>query len=326
MDNTAKNELKATGQVGLANASIDDVNLSFSPTLSLSLNSLDRQPLPQRLLMACRPDKWAQMNATATEAKAAAISNAVKIYRETFPTFNDNQLFLAASGYYATPEQANNAMNVLERAADKTTADKTDELPIASIDSDIRGAQSAYEEKLRDIWSTLVAQEVSTGHAKSKRTKMILENMDGEDALQLHALLKFCLWAPVGPKRTLTPVPVLVKTPSDNSWTYNDGAIAAEALNTLESFGLITTQEWITFSLPKDQGMGLGSHSHTALYVNNTTDKLEFNFGQCKFLKPGIELAEVIAAETDERTFKLLKQEKGLNLIWERKPMIEMPG
>ncbi len=325
MDNTMKIEPKAGVQAGLVNVSTDDINLTLQPSLILAPGeqSLAGKFL-QKYRKAVRPLKEAQQEAEIKRIELVSISDAVVRYREMFPTFSDMQLFLLASGCYASPEQADNFISVFARAAEKVTVDKSDALPSSCFDLDVRGAQSAYEDNLRDVWGALIADEVSTGVERSKRAKRILEGMDGSDAKQLSNLLKFCIWTQTGLDRKISPIPVLTRTSADTTWSFNDGMISVESLELLQSLGLINLEKWIVFTIDPDDEIVFGTFTHSLIVRNQGTESIDIKLGSCRFLKAGVELAEIIEAPTDERVFGYLKNQFGLNIEWRRCPMLPL--
>ena len=215
--------------------------------------------------------------------EASSIADVVAIYKRAFPTFTDGQLCLMAHGYNTSASQADNLLNVLERAGRMSDSNRVDELPESCIDLDIQGAQTAYDDDLREIWAKLISQEVSSGRARSKRTKKILEQMDSEEANQLFSILRCCLWAKVGPNSVLTPIPVLLKTSEDDSWTYNGGTISFESIVAMDSLGLLSSNDWITFTLEPKGGLNLFSSSSHVLLINNKDEKIEINLAMPNF-------------------------------------------
>lgn len=211
-----------------------------------------------------------------------------------------------AHGYNTSASQADNLLNVLERAGKMSDSNRVDELPESSIDFDIHGAQTAYDDDLREMWAKLISQEVSSGRARSKRTKKILKQMDSEEANQLFSILRCCLWAKVGPNSVFTPIPVLLKTSEDDSWTYNGGTISYESVVAMDSLGLLSSNDWITFTLEPKGGLNLFSSSSHVLRINNKDEKIEINLGYAKFLKPGIELIEILDVPMDDRLMSVM--------------------
>ena len=310
MDNELKNEAKATLQAGAVNVSTDD--LSIEPTVNLNFNGSDQLGFPGRFIRGARkalnPAKLARQDAEAMQLEADAVAKAVASYRAAFPTFSDKQLYMLAHGYSMTPVQAENVLDVLDRAGKMSEHDEYGELPASCVDIDIQGAQGAYDEELRDIWSKLIAQEVMTGKARSKRTKAILESMDADDSKHLAGLLSYSLWAETGPQRLNTPIPVLVKTEVDNSWTYNGRAVSVDAIKILASLGILVSGEWITFTIQPKQRTSFTASFGDVIMYNNSDSKLDVELGKCRFLKPGIELAEAIGAPTSERILELVRE------------------
>ena len=317
MDNSLKNEAKANLQAGAVNISVDGA--SFAPTLSLNFNDAGQLGFPAKFIKgvwrAFAPVKVAQQDAEIKRLEADSVSEAVAMYRAAFPSFNDAQLFMLAHGYSTTAAEADNVLDVLQRAGQISDGARSDELPLSCVDLDIKGAQSAYDDVLRDIWGKLISQEASTGMARSKRTKSTLETMDAEDAKYLSDVLSFCVWAKTGPQLTLTPIPVLVKTPEDDSWSYNGGAVSLDAVKALDSLGILFSGEWVSFTLKPNQGVNLTSSFCNILLLNSKDVDVKFQLGECRFLKPGIELAEIIGAPTDERVIKLMKDSLDVEVL-----------
>lgn len=317
VDNSLKNEAKANLQAGGVNIAVDGA--SFEPTLNLSFNDAGQLGFPSKFIRGVRrafnPVKVARQDADIKRLDADSVSEVVAIYRAAFPSFNDAQLFMLAHGYSTTAAEADNVLEVLQRAGQISDGSKSDELPLSCVDLDIKGAQSAYDDELRDIWGKLISQEASTGIARSKRTKSTLETMDAEDAKYLSDVLSFCVWTKTGPRLTPTPIPVLVKTPEDDSWSYNGGAVSQDAVKALDSLGILSSGEWISFTLRPNQGVNLTSSLCNILLLNNKEVDVNFRLGEYRFLKPGIELAEVIGTPTDERVIELMKSSLDVEVL-----------
>lgn len=319
MNGFVDNDIKANAQAGAVNFAANDMNLQ--PTLNLNLQGDgSRSAFPLNFIQGVRsavhPIKAAKDEAEAACVRAKSISDIVDIYKKAFPTFSDAQIFLLAYGYPTSTMQAENVLDVLGRAGELVDVPVTNRLDSSCIDMDIRGAQTAYDDELREIWAKLISQEVSTGHARSKRTKALLEQMDVEDASQLLSVLSCCLWTPVGPELHLEPIPLLFKTSDDDSWTYNGGMISAEAISALDSLGVLESDKWVSFTIDPGDQLELYTSSCHVYITNNSKKELELNFGPAKFLKLGIELAEIIDAPIDKRVLKIMKASISADVIW----------
>lgn len=319
MNGFVDNDIKANAQAGVVNFAANDMNLQ--PTLNLNLQGDgSRSAFPLNFIQSVRsavhPIKAAKDEAEAACVRAKSISDIVDIYKKAFPTFSDAQIFLLAYGYPTSTMQAENVLNVLNRAGGLADGSGVSKLDSSCIDMDIRGAQTAYDDELREIWAKLISQEVSTGHARSKRTKALLEQMDVEDANQLLSVLSCCLWTPVGPELHLEPIPLLFKTSDDDSWTYNGGMISAEAINALDSLGVLVSGKWVSFTIDPGDQLELYTSSRHVCITNNSKKELELNFGPAKFLKLGIELAEVVGASVDDRVLEIMKESISADVIW----------
>lgn len=319
MNGFVDNDIKANAQAGVVNFAANDMNLQ--PTLNLNLQGDgSRSAFPLNFIQSVRsavhPIKAAKDEAEAACVRAKSISDIVDIYKKAFPTFSDAQIFLLAYGYPTSTMQAENVLNVLNRAGGLADGSGVSKLDSSCIDMDIRGAQTAYDDELREIWAKLISQEVSTGHARSKRTKALLEQMDVEDANQLLSVLSCCLWTPVGPELHLEPIPLLFKTSDDDSWTYNGGMISAEAISALDSLGVLVSGKWVSFTIDPGDQLELYTSSRHVCITNNSKKELELNFGPAKFLKLGIELAEVVGASVDDRVLEIMKESISADVIW----------
>lgn len=319
MNGFVDNDIKANAQAGVVNFAANDMNLQ--PTLNLNLQGDgSRSAFPVNFIQSVRsavhPIKAAKDEAEAGCVRAKSISDIVDIYKKDFPTFSDAQIFLLAYGYPTSTMQAENVLNVLNRAGGLADGSGVSKLDSSCIDMDIRGAQTAYDDELREIWAKLISQEVSTGHACSKRTKALLEQMDVEDANQLLSVLSCCLWAPVGPELHPEPIPLLFKTSDDDSWTYNGGMILAEAISALDSLGVLVSGKCVSFTIDPGDQLELYTSSRHVCITNNSKKELELNFGPAKFLKLGIELAEVVGASVDDRVLEIMKESISADVIW----------
>lgn len=262
------------------------------------------------------PFMAAKDEAEAACVRAKSVSDTVDIYRKAFPTFSDAQIFLLAYGYPTSTMQAENVLDVLGRAGELVDVPAANRLDSPCIDQDIRGAQTAYDDELGEIWAKLISQEVSTGRACSKRIKALLEQMDVEDANQLLSVLSCYLWTPVGPRSHPEPVPLLFRTSDDDSWTYNGGMVSTEAIGTLDSLSVLTSGEWISFTVDPGDELELHSLQRHVFIRNNGKEKLQLDLGQAKFLKLGIELAEIVGASVDERVLEIMKESISDEVRW----------
>ena len=315
MGSLLNNELKANAQAGAVNISANDLSVNFGKSDKGGAASFP-ECFIRNARRAFNPIKAVREETELRSIEANSVSDVVAIYRKTFPTFSDEQLFLLAHGYNMSAAQADNVLNVLGRPGAMSKASRYDELPESSIDLDICGAQTAYDDELRFMWAKLISQEVSTGVPRSKRTKALLEQMDVEDANQLLSVLKCCLWSHVGPQSILTPIPVLFKTSRDDSWTYNGGMISTEAVRTLDSLGVLSSGVWVTFTLKPGNTLVLTSSSHRVSLTNDSGMDQTIELGEAKFLKLGIELAEVINAPTEPTVLEIMKDKLEVDVSW----------
>ena len=74
----------------------------------------------------------------------------------------------------------------------------------------------------------------------------------------------------------------------------------------MDSLGLLSSNDWITFKLEPKGGLNLFSSSSHVLLINNKEEKIDFNLGYAKFLKPGIELIEILDVPMDDRLMSVM--------------------
>lgn len=74
----------------------------------------------------------------------------------------------------------------------------------------------------------------------------------------------------------------------------------------MASLGLLSTNNWTTFTLAPKGGLNLYSSSSHVLLINNKDEKIDINLGYAKFLKPGIELIEILDVPMDDRLMSVM--------------------
>lgn len=322
LEDTAKAEANATA--GLVN--VTKPSMTISPTLNFSPTGAagGKESFPQRFLegiaKAKDPVGYATKQAEALTTRSKALADACERYRKTFPTFNDNQICLLAFGYTTTAAEADNIADVLCRVADKLPEDSAPDVPSAEcIDDDVKGAATAYEEELREMWASLIAEEVIDGTAYRKRTKHALSEMSAGDVCAFRTLCSFSPWTRVGPSGILTPVPVLVSV-NEESWTHNDGAIDGEDLATFGSLGLIDTSRWPTFTIRGRHAITFDIGEMRLLIVGrkDNDENQELSMGNAMFLSPGIELAKICDASPAESLADMVRiKAKDFDVIYD---------
>jgi len=310
-------DTNANAQLGLVNANTESL-INIAPVLNVNRDDESqataiKEGFLAKLERQVRPVAHAKKEAEARIIKAKSEADVVKELRAIYPTFSDEQLMLAARGYMFSPMEANNFFATV-KAADLISkgVEGLPGLPQSCIDQDVRGASTAYEEDVQDIWAKLIKEEFSSGNPYSKRLKQILQGMDSNEAKQFQFLCSFSLWTPVGPENKPTPIPVISK--DEKSWFYNDGAIPVQSLASLESLGLISMTKWTTFRLAPGNSMAFLTSSKAVFAKNETEKELSFDFGQAMFLDVGIELAEICDAKQNDAVFNLVAKTSGLTI------------
>lgn len=297
LENTAKAEANATA--GLVNVTKPSMTNTLTLNIQPSGEAKGKASFPQRFLegiaKAKDPVGYATKQAEALTARSKALADACELYRKTFPTFNDNQICLLAFGYTMTAPEADNIADVLCRAASRLPEGaKPDALPADCIDEDVKGAATAYEEELREMWASLIAEEVKEGLPFGRRSKHILSEMSPRDARSFKTLCSYSPWVPVGREQKITPIPVLTQDEGE-TWTYNRGTLQVEDIKLFASWGLLDSGSWVSFTLIGKNAQ-LFTIGDCCLLVRGTKDgeeKQTLGLGDAMFLSPGIELARI---------------------------------
>ena len=324
LENSAKAEANATA--GLVNVTKPSMTNTLTLNIQPSGDAKGRASFPQRFLegvaKAKDPVGYAMKQAEALTARSKALADACELYRKTFPTFSDNQICLLAFGYTMTAPEADNIADVLCRTAGKLPEGATpDALPAECIDEDVKGAATAYEEELREMWASLIAEEVVEGVAYRKRTKHALSEMSAGDVRAFKTLCSYSPWTRVGPSNVMTPVPVLASVKGE-SWTHNNGAITGEELSMFGSLGLIDTSRWTTFTIKGRGGVNFEIGEMVLLVVGRkgNDEEQKLSVGNVMFLSPGIELAKVCDAGPAESLADMVRiKAKDFEVIYGKK-------
>ena len=90
--------------------------------------------------------------------------------------------------------------------------------------------------------------------------------------------------------------------------------VSREAINTLDSLGVLTSGEWISFTVDPGDELELYSLRRHVCIRNNGKEKLQLNLGRAKFLKLGI--AEIVGASVDERVLEIMKESISAEVRW----------
>ena len=92
--------------------------------------------------------------------------------------------------------------------------------------------------------------------------------------------------------------------------------ISAKAISALDSLGVLASGKWVSLTIGHGGQLELYTSSGHVCNTNNSKKELELNFGPSKFLKLGIELAEIIDAAIDKRVLKFMKVSISADVIW----------
>lgn len=278
------NGIKFENSFNFGSENIKDwLDNKLSPRAAFPMNFISRTR------RAINPAKYEANLAEARKTYAQSICDTFAMYKKTMPSLSDNQIFLLASGYPLTPGEADNVTEVLFGAAE-TAMDEANPhaLDVQFKNEFIKGAATAYEAEVRDLWSKLLNSELKKPGSYSKRTMAVLREMSREDA---EAFQIFCAYSFIRPDKR-RPIPVLTEL-DGAGLTYNHGHIGVDQLTLLESFGLVNRQQWDEFTLPPFQRAFLITSRGRIAITNATSSEKKMSFGYAFFTPTGVELASI---------------------------------
>ncbi len=272
----------------------NNIHLNVDFTKRWSSGELDkRRAFPANFIAQTRkalnPAKYEANLSEAHLIRAKSICKACELYRQTLLSLSDEQVFLLACGYITTPDEADNVMKILSSTAMNVDSDSdSDALSDEFKDEFIKGAESAYEDEVRNLWSKLLNSELTKPGTFSKHTLATLKDMSREDAETFQAFCS-CTVFVHGEKE---PVPVLTDI-DDGGWTYNLESLSVDQLNNIVSLGLVNTSKNATFTIAAQAGLNVFSATDMYLLVNNSDGPKQISFGGAMFTPTGRELSLV---------------------------------
>lgn len=84
----------------------------------------------------------------------------------------------------------------------------------------------------------------------------------------------------------------------------------------MDSLGLLSSNDWITFTLEPKGGLNLFSSSSHVFLINNKDEKIEIILGYAKLLKLGIELIEILDVPMDDRIMSVMDEVLETDVIY----------
>lgn len=308
---------------------VESPSLIFNPELTINSTNGDvpnsRKTFPERFIeglsRAIQPVKFEKKLSEARWEYTKSICECVKLYKKTMPSLTDNQAYLFANGYMLTPAEANNVASVFGEAEKQVSQNADpDDLSIEFRDSFIKGAATAYDDEVRTLWTSLLAEETETPGFFSKQTMSSLSNMNAQDAKTFKTLCAYSLTGiniqPYGG----AIVPVL-KEEKDGSWFYNNGNIEIKSLKTLSSLGLIDTSIWEVFTAAPESETLFKTEKYSLIVKNASESEIRYNFSNALFLDAGLQLGTLCQNGTAKDLQELVEEIlnfKGLKCSWNR--------
>lgn len=224
-----------------------EVNASASAEangIKLSDNSVSfnfgegKGAFPGKILRSLNPVWYEKREAAAREIAVDSLIKTAHTIREACPVMTERRAVMEAMGYRVTNEQADNFAEVSGRAASILEQRGANALPASpeTRDAIVEGASHAYSEDARELWARIMAGELESPGAYSKRAMSILSDMR---KYELELFVKFCSMT-VRPKSKNglgAACPVFCE--DDGGTSFNDGAITYAMKMQLESLGLI---------------------------------------------------------------------------------------
>lgn len=245
---------------GLAN--LGDISLNFSGKgIANAIGAL---------AVVMNPNKLAEMR----ESNAAGIVRAAERYRESLGVSMEQSVVMAL-GTSATPEQASNVVEVFGQAGRLLFERGVDPQPPigAKLAKMLESAKNA-EDWARDKWAELIAGELESPGAFSKRSMAILDEMGRDDALLFEKLCSLCTGGYCEyAQRSFEAVPYL-----DEEESGEGPSLTGEEKMRLTALGLLNTEYFCS------------------TYVAGGSMRLLMLHGECYFISAGEKGRELMRA------------------------------
>ena len=291
-------DIKASASAEANVVKIGDPTLSLAPTVNLNLGgggaNQDREPFVCRVLSgskrALHPAEYARELAEAAgirdEAEARslvsrekAIAEACRICREGNPWLSERQAYLHVMGHYVTPAEAENVFEVFEEARKALPNGVVAEEPTDEFkDASVRGAASAYDDEVRELWAKLIAGELERSGSFPKSAYDALRRADARILKLFKRLCSTCLSSTEGlPAPSDLPVALLEYDDGSTS-SLNDGLFEIMELFELESAGLFFTGLHRTYDVESVLFVGINGKPFQ-VFNEGEVKKLKFENG-----------------------------------------------
>ncbi|RNL44764.1 DUF2806 domain-containing protein [Paraeggerthella hongkongensis] len=234
---------------------------TFAPTVNFNLGGNggkpDKEPFVYRVLSgpkrALHPAEYAHELAEAAgirdEAEARslvsrekAIAEACRICREGNPWLSERQAYLHVMGHYVTPAEAENVFEVFEEAQRMLPDEAVIDEPTREFkDAGVKGAASAYDDEVRELWAKIIAGELERKGSYPKSTMDALRRMDARTMGLFKKLCSTCVGSADGVVSMMDePIPLLVYDDGSTS-SINGGLLSIIDIYELEAAGLFFT-------------------------------------------------------------------------------------
>ena len=246
--------------------------------------------LIDRLRWLRDPEKYAEEEAHARSKWASGLAKAYEQLRKSLPSsLTDKQVLCIALGYPSTPGEADNLSKVFMKADSLLNGREcqVDHLSAGDIDMTVKGASGAYDEDVQDLWSKLIAEEVSERCKFSRPTFKALDQMDGALARAFKTVCENTLHLGDDDDGTLCPI---IGGSDSGGWTYLNGRLPSEELHELAGLGIIEFDRYINITIGEAGVLLIGGERR---FLVSSDGEGQVHFGKLLFLRGGNELARL---------------------------------
>ena len=213
------------------------------------------------------PAKYAAAEAHARSKWASGLAKAYEQLRKSLPSsLTDKQVLCIALGYPSTPGEADN---------------------LSKVFMTVKGASGAYDEDVQDLWSKLIAEEVSERCKFSRPTFKALDQMDGALARAFKTVCENTLHLGDDDDGTLCPI---IGGSDSGGWTYLNGRLPSEELHELAGLGIIEFDRYINITIGEAGVLFTGGERR---FLVSSDGEGQVHFGRLLFLRGGNELARL---------------------------------
>ena len=268
-----------------------------------------KNPFPGRFIESIiknlAPIHYERNQAEGRRISVDSIIEAAKKLIDAFPAISPNQAVLFAAGLPMSGFKANNLAEVLCSIDDSAKEENLDEVPDAFKDAYIDGASRAGDAEVKILWERLLERELDDPGCFDDSDVKVLGLMGKTEAETFKAVCSSSVTTLS--KNDDRPNPVLYESEND-TFTYNDGDISKDDVDTLISLGLLLHREYITFKLIPHCRYGFRCAMGVIELENLTDEAIIYHFSDFLLLPRGIRLAKLCNIGNDPHLYERIKE------------------